>query len=103
MIVTTPNRCWLWLVNLATQLKLRPFEGYENFLGFEQLHRLLTQHGLVVEQHCGFHPWPFQIAFLQALSDRVDHSYGRSRWAAYMINQAVRVRKPEYDAVHSRQ
>ncbi len=94
-ILTTPNRHWLWLVNAATQLRLRPYEGYENFLGFRELRSLFAKHGLNVEIHCGFHPWPFQITFLRPLSQYVDRKYGRGPWGAWMINQAVRVTRPK--------
>ena len=92
-VMTTPNRLWLWLVNLATRLRLRPYEGYENFLGFAELRRMMVDAGLIVEQHFGFHPWPFQIKFMQRLSTRVDHRYGRGRWGRYMINQAIYARR----------
>ncbi len=92
VVLTTPNRRWLWLVNLATRIGLRPFGGYENFLEFDELPRLLSKYGFLVEKHCGFHPWPFQIAFLRPLSRYIDRHYGSSRWGAHMINQAVRAR-----------
>jgi len=94
VILTTPNRRWLWLVGLATRLKLRPFAGYENFLGFQELRALFEKYGLQVETHRGFHPWPFQLAGLRALSRQIDRQFGGGRWGAWMINQAVRARKP---------
>ncbi len=92
-VMTTPNRRWLWLVNLATRLKLRPYEGYENFLGFTELRLIMADAGLNVEQHFGFHPWPFQITFMQRLSTRVDQRFGRGLWGRYMINQAIFARR----------
>jgi 2-polyprenyl-3-methyl-5-hydroxy-6-metoxy-1,4-benzoquinol methylase len=91
--ITTPNRRWLWLVKLATSLGIRPFRGYENFLGFDELHGLMKQAGLDIELHLGFHPWPFQFAFLRPISRRVDRKYGRGLWRKWMVNQAVRARK----------
>jgi len=93
VVLTTPNRRWLWLVNLATKIGLRPYEGYENFLGFDELCQMLQEAGLAVEAHCGFHPWPFQFTILQSLSRCVDRRYGFGRWGRWMINQAVRARK----------
>ena len=91
--ITTPNRRWLWLVKLATSLRIRPYRGYENFLGFDEFHELLKQAGLEIELHLGFHPWPFQFAFLRPISHRVDRHYGRGLWRKWMVNQAVRARK----------
>jgi len=93
VVLTTPNRRWLWLVNLATKIGLRPFAGHENFLGFDEIHEMMQKVGLVVEVHTGFHPWPFQLAPLQPLSRRVDIRHGSGRWGRWMINQAVRARK----------
>lgn len=93
LVLTTPNRRWLWLVNLATRLHLRPFEGYENFLGFDELKQLLIANDMQIEIHKGFHPWPFQLKWLQRFSRFIDTRYGQGRWGAWMINQAVRARK----------
>ncbi|MCH8093579.1 MAG: class I SAM-dependent methyltransferase [Chloroflexi bacterium] len=91
--ITTPNRRWLWLVRLATSLGIRPYRGYENFLGYDELHRLLKLAGLEIELQQGFHPWPFQFAFLHAISHRVDRRCGRGLTGKRMANQALRARK----------
>jgi 2-polyprenyl-3-methyl-5-hydroxy-6-metoxy-1,4-benzoquinol methylase len=89
LVLTTPNRHWLWLVNFATRLKLRPYEGFENFLRFDELSQLIEKYSLEIKFHIGFHPWPFQIKPLQKLSLRVDKRFGNSSWAKWMINQAI--------------
>ena len=89
LVLTTPNRRWLWLVNFATSMKLRHYEGFENLLHFDELSYLLNKYSLDIIFHIGFHPWPFQITPLQKLSLRVDKRFGNSRWAKWMINQAV--------------
>ncbi|MFV1857956.1 MAG: class I SAM-dependent methyltransferase [Anaerolineales bacterium] len=91
--ITTPNRIWLWLIRLATRLRIRPYRGYENFLGYDELHKLLKLAGLEIELHQGFHPWPFQFAFLRPISHRVDRRCGPGLWGKRMVNQAVRARK----------
>jgi 2-polyprenyl-3-methyl-5-hydroxy-6-metoxy-1,4-benzoquinol methylase len=93
LVLTTPNRRWLWLVTLATRTGLRPYGGHERFLGFDELRRQLEEVDLEVEVHCGFHPWPFQLRRLQPLSRWVDRHYGSGPWGQWMINQAVRARK----------
>lgn len=94
MIVTCPNRIWLWAVHLANFLKIRPFHGHEDLPSFKQLERFARSAGLAIEKHIGFHPWPFQIRFLQYLSRKIDHRYAETLWGRIMINQAIRCRKP---------
>ncbi len=95
LVLTTPNRRWLWLVNLATHLHLRPYAGYENFVGFDELAHVIRSVGLEVESHFGFHPWPFQLTSLQPLLRYLDKHYGRGAWGKWMINQALRAHKPQ--------
>ncbi len=94
LVLTCPNKAWLWSVRLATLLKLRPFQGYEHFPSFSELEKSVTVSGLVVRQHVGLHPWPFQIRPLWVLSRWIDHNYGSGRWARIMINQAILADKP---------
>ena len=94
LVLTTPNRRWLWLVSMASKLGWRSFRGYENFLGFEELAQLLKNNGLAIEDHFGFHPWPFQVSFLQSVSRLVGRALAHSRPGRWMLNQAVRAHKP---------
>jgi 2-polyprenyl-3-methyl-5-hydroxy-6-metoxy-1,4-benzoquinol methylase len=93
VIITTPNRRWQWLVILSTKLGLRPFEGYENFLGFEELKQLLLNNGFVIEEHKGFHLLPFQISFIHPFLRLMDRLFDSTYLGEWMINQAVRARK----------
>ena len=93
VVLTTPNRRWLWLVSLSTRMRWRPFEGYENFWGFDELEQMLVRLGMKIEIHLGFHPWPFQLAPLQKLSHLIDVNQGRGVWGKWMINQAICARK----------
>jgi 2-polyprenyl-3-methyl-5-hydroxy-6-metoxy-1,4-benzoquinol methylase len=101
LVVTTPNRRWKWLVDLATSLRLRPYRGHENSMGFQQLQRGFQEIGLTIEAHYGFHPWPFQVALLQPLSHYVDRHFGHGPWGRWMINQALQARKPDSFAAES--
>jgi hypothetical protein len=91
--LTTPNRKWLWLVKTATKFKVRPYEGYENFLSFKEIETLIEQQGLKIIKHHGFHPWPFQIRSLQNISQIIDQKFGKSKWGEWMINQAILAHK----------
>ncbi len=89
LVLTVPNKAWKWLLNLAIFLKLRPYEGHENFPTFSELEIFIRRSGLTLEQHFGLHPWPFQIRWLHGLSRWVDNHYGEGVWGRWMINQAI--------------
>jgi ubiquinone/menaquinone biosynthesis C-methylase UbiE len=99
LLLTTPNRIWLRLVNLATHLRLRPYRGYEHFLSFQQLPRLAQAAGFTIERHVGIHAYPFQLTPLNALSRRIDKQFGTTIWARWMINQAIRATKRSEEKV----
>jgi hypothetical protein len=70
--VSTPNRLWRPVVTLATRLKLRPFDGYENFSTWRSLRAALDDHGADVVREYGLHLFPFQLPLhrLSAVCDR---------------------------------
>ena len=92
LVLTTPNRAWQGVVRAASRLRLRPFRGLENFVGWDDLERACAATGLEVLAHVGFHPWPFQLG-LGRLARRVEAGFGRGRAARWMVNQAVLARK----------
>jgi len=59
--VSTPNRIWLPLVSLATTLRLRPFNGYENFSTWRSLRKTLEASGVAILREQGLHLFPFQL------------------------------------------
>jgi 2-polyprenyl-3-methyl-5-hydroxy-6-metoxy-1,4-benzoquinol methylase len=94
LVLTTPNHRWEWLVRFAATVKMRGFHGYENFLGFRELGNACTASDLDITRHFGFHPWPFQLAFMRRWSAHVDAAFGHTKWGAWMINQVIVGRKP---------
>ena len=92
LVITTPNRAWQAVVRTASRLRLRPFRGLENFVGWDELERACTTAGLDVLLHVGFHPWPFQLG-LGGAARRVERRWGRGRAGRWMVNQAVLARK----------
>jgi SAM-dependent methyltransferase len=92
LVVTVPNRLWKPTVVVANWLSIRPFDGYENWVGWSALRLLCEGAGVVVERQRGFHILPFQVKALHPLlraADRAGSTLGR-----LMINIAVRARKP---------
>ena len=92
LALTVPNRLWHPTVLVANRLGIRPFEGYENWVGWRRLRRMCASAGVVIEQQRGFHLLPFQLTPLHPLlrlADRAGNVLG-----PLMINMAVLARKP---------
>ncbi|MCA8923456.1 MAG: methyltransferase domain-containing protein [Planctomycetes bacterium] len=89
--LSTPNLLWSPVVKLATRLRLRPFDGHENFSTWGRLRRVLESEGLVVEREHGLHLFPFQLP-LHRLSRWCDRRLQALR--PLMINLCLRARRP---------
>jgi len=61
LAVSTPNKLWWPVVRAATLLKLRPFDGYENFSTFASIRNTLGKVNVQVLQEVGIHLLPFQL------------------------------------------
>lgn len=92
LVLTTPNRVWQGAVRAASRLRLRPFRGLENFVGWHQLEHACAAAGLEVLVHLGFHPWPFQLGLRRA-ARAVEQHLARGPAARLMVNQAIVARK----------
>lgn len=92
LIITTPCRLWNPVVKLATFLKLRPYEGYENFLWPNEIIRGLKKQGFAIENLIGFNFCPIFIEKIDVLFRLFDKVYGKHLpWL--MVNFAARARK----------
>jgi 2-polyprenyl-3-methyl-5-hydroxy-6-metoxy-1,4-benzoquinol methylase len=88
--VSTPNLVWSPVVRVATRLKLRPFDGYENFSTWRSLCRPLEERGITILRKKGLHLFPFQLP-LHGLSRWCDEHLAVLR--PIMINLCVLGRK----------
>ncbi len=61
LVLSTPNRLWYPAVRLATLLKLRPFDGHENFTSWRGVRRTLRDVRIRIVQEHGLHLLPFQF------------------------------------------
>lgn len=86
LAVSTPNLVWYPVVRAATLLRLRPFDGLENFSTFQSVRRVLREEGVSVVEEYGLHLFPFQIP-LHAVSRWADSHFQFLRCA--MINVCV--------------
>jgi ubiquinone/menaquinone biosynthesis C-methylase UbiE len=58
LLVTVPNQAWHFSATIAETFKLRPFEGYEHWLGWWEIRRILGGLHARIERMCGFHLVP---------------------------------------------
>lgn len=72
LAITTPNRLWQPVVELATMLHLRPFDGHENFSTWGGMRHTLHEADVVILRESGLHLFPFQLK-LDRLSTWCDH------------------------------
>lgn len=92
LIITTPSRLWNPVVKLATRLKLRPYEGNENFLWPNEIAGSLRKQGFGIENLFGFNFCPVFTTKMDAFFRFFDKVYG-NRLPWLMVNFAARARK----------
>jgi len=92
LILTTPNKWWYWSVWAANKLKLRPYQGLENWTGWWQMKRRLNNIGFVREYQCGVHIFPFVHRVFYPILNFF-HRFNRFL-GPVMINIAVKCHKP---------
>lgn len=91
LALTVPNRFWKWSCILANALKIRPYEGIENWVGYTRLKKELESAGFTILKYRGFHLLPFQLRFLRPLLHYMD-KFGDKLGCLY-INIAVSCQK----------
>jgi 2-polyprenyl-3-methyl-5-hydroxy-6-metoxy-1,4-benzoquinol methylase len=92
LALTVPNSAWQFAVRAADALHLRPYEGYENWVGWRQIGHWIEDLGGRVAIRKGFHLFPFTFRATHGLLRRLDR-HGR-RLGPAMVNIAVRAIKP---------
>lgn len=88
--ISTPNVLWYPVVRAATILKLRPFDGHENFSSWAGLRKELDACDMDVFEERGLHLFPFQLPG-KALSRWCDANLQPLRGC--MINICILARK----------
>lgn len=90
LAISTPNLLWWPAVRFATAVKLRPFDGIENFLSWSAFRRTLRGQGIYILEERGLHLYPFQLG-CHSLSAWLDSNCQGLR--PLMINMCVLGRK----------
>ena len=91
LILTVPNRTWHFTVSIAKTLKIRKYDGYENWVGYYELQKWLHELGFSIERIHGFHLFPFVLPFLNPVLNKLD-SYSWL-YSPIMVNIASRCKK----------
>jgi len=95
-ILTTPNKAWYFFVWLANAFRLRPYKGYENWMGWQEAQKSFLECGCTIERMIGFHLFPFVHPATYPLLKYCD-KFGNSIGPC-MFNIALRARKKESGA-----
>ena len=90
LVVTVPNQVWHFSATIAERFKLRPFEGYEHWMKWKEIRRVLGQAGATIDMMRGFHLVPPILPIIQPVLRRLD-AFGH-HLGPVMLNIAVRAR-----------
>jgi len=91
LVLTVPNRVWYFSVVIANALKLRPYEGLENWVHWRPLRKRFEECGFRIEEIRGFHIVPFVSPRLYRFVDLCDR-FGT--WLGpIMLNIAIKAQK----------
>jgi 2-polyprenyl-3-methyl-5-hydroxy-6-metoxy-1,4-benzoquinol methylase len=94
LVVTTPNRVWHPAIRIANALRIRPYEGLENWVGWGELREWIGAEGLELRAMRGFNALPWIHSSLYGLIDRLDDAFGARRPGRAMINMIAVAAKP---------
>jgi hypothetical protein len=92
LVLSTPNWLWQLPVRFASFTRLRPYDGFENFVRPSQLYQTVQRNGGYIVEHRGIHALPFQLTPIQPALRRIDR-FGHFL-LPLMINQCIHCIKP---------
>jgi ubiquinone/menaquinone biosynthesis C-methylase UbiE len=72
IVLSTPNAFWHWSLRIAHFLKLRPYQGLENWSGYVELQKDFQNAGFKVRKIRGIHAFPFVINRLNPILRYLD-------------------------------
>lgn len=91
LILTTPNKLWFFSIWIANKLKLRPYDGFENWISWQTLKREAIRNGFKVEKMVGIHLFPFVSPLFYPILNFF-HRFNKEL-GPLMLNMAIRCRK----------
>ena len=91
-VITCPNRRWHWACVVANRLRLRPYEGLENWPRWRELQAWIRETGAEILSARGIHLFPFQFPPLRPVLRMLDDI--GDFIGPWCVNQAVLATKP---------
>jgi len=91
LLITVPNRIWHFAATFANTFGLRPYEGYEHWVGWREMRRTLAALAARIVQMRGFHLVPPVVPITRPLLRRLDALGGHI--GPVMLNMAILARK----------
>ena len=87
--ITVPNRTfWFFSVKIANFFKIRDYQGFENWVHFNEFRRFLIQNNIQIDSYKGIHLFPFVFSFLNPLLYKIDKKTDK-KLGVFMINIAA--------------
>jgi len=93
LVLSVPNKIWYFSIWIANKLHLRPYDGYENWLGWNELKRSMLQTGFEIMKMQGIHLFPFVFRFMNPVLDFF-HRFNKPL-GPVMLNIAIKCYKPD--------
>jgi 2-polyprenyl-3-methyl-5-hydroxy-6-metoxy-1,4-benzoquinol methylase len=91
VIITVPNKNWIFSLWVANILKIRPYEGFENWVTMKQLVKYAVASPAEIVEKGGFHIIPFILRATYGFIDIIDR-YGKALYP-FMVNIYIKVKK----------
>jgi len=91
LVLTVPCKTWKFAVIIANLLKLRPYEGHENWVGYFQLKKWLNTCNMEIERYFGFNCIPIINRYTLPLLNATDKL--GDKLGLLMVNIGVKATK----------
>jgi ubiquinone/menaquinone biosynthesis C-methylase UbiE len=87
--ITVPNRTfWYFSVRIANLLKIRNYQGFENWVHFNEFRKVLIHNNIKILKYKGIHLFPFVFTFLNPLLYKIDKKTDE-KLGIFMVNIAA--------------
>jgi len=87
--ITVPNRTfWYFSVKIAETFKLRDYQGFENWVHYNDLRSFLEKNNIIINKFKGIHLFPFLIPSLNTILYKIDKKTDE-KLGKFMVNIAA--------------
>lgn len=91
VVLSTPNRLWYFSIWIANKLKLRPYQGLENWVSRSALKKKFKSKNFEIEAFPGIHIFPFVHKITYPVLNFF-HKFNKPL-APLMLNMAIKAKK----------